>query len=159
MRALKTSKGGISALFLLLLAAVFLVSLVAVLLLGARVYSGIQARSEAGYDGRTCLSYIQTQLRRADRAGAIEVGVIGEDTPALLLSETYEGTVYVTAIYHHEGWVMELFAEEGLGLGAEAGTPVLEAPDLCFAQEDGLIRITSGDAQMAYAPRSQEVAP
>ncbi|NLB29111.1 MAG: DUF4860 domain-containing protein [Clostridiales bacterium] len=118
------------AIFALILFAAFAVSILMVLTAGARSYQNVRSSVEARHSETTCVSYIVMKLRHYDDAACtVELGEL-EGTPALLLRETIEGEDYVTAIYYHDGYVREIYAESSLELTLDEGFQIVEAQTL-----------------------------
>lgn len=128
----------------LLLFGTFAASLLLVLLSGARAYGQMAARDDDAYTRRTTAQYIEMKLRRAPNADAVTVGTVG-DSSALLISETFDGADYVTAIYCYDGWLREYFTDAQTakdGLEPEAGEKLLEADMLTIRQQENLLTFT-----------------
>lgn len=150
-------RGGISLVFQLLLCCIFVFCLLSVLLTGTEVYKSVSSLSQDGYDGRTCLAYIEAKLRSADGAGSLRVGDF-DGHSAVFITEVYDDTEYTTTIYYYEDQVYELFTLSDVELGPEAGEPIIEAESLSFSHENGVITVTCGDKNIFYSPRSREVS-
>lgn len=112
---------------------------------------------------RTALSYVSNQVRRGD-AGGVAVMDFG-GVPALRLRETgADGTVYVTLIYCYDGQLRELYTEEGSGLTAADGLPILELDQLDLTVSGPLLHVTAREGASSWstvlAPRTgvEEVA-
>ena len=141
----KTIKHHIDGLMALLLFGVFAVCVLAVLLTGAEAYRRLTQRDRAAYDRRTCVQYVATRVRQAD---ALD-GVLVEDfngTACLTLSD---GEDYVTRVYCHDGYLMELYCDAGVELAPEDGEQIMPAQALDLSLEDGLLTIAATDAQGA----------
>lgn len=123
----------------LLLFAVFAACILAVLLSGAGAYRRLVDRDQGAYDSRTCIQYIATRVRQSDTLGGIGLTAFG-DADALLLREG-EGP-FVTYVYCHDGYLMELYCAEDAGLEPQDGEKVLKADSLTAAMEDGLLTAT-----------------
>lgn len=136
------------SLLALLLFGVFAVCVLTVLLTGADAYRRIAARDEASYDSRTAVQYLATRVRQADRAGGISVRSF-EGCPALILSEEIDGIRYETRIYHHDGYIRELFAAADGNFLPQDGEKVLPAESLLIdGKESGVrLRILTADGQ------------
>ena len=67
---------------------------------------------------------------------------------ALSVREQVDGESYVTRIYCHEGWLMELFCAADAGLLPEDGERLLPARSLELELRDGLlyVRLTQEEA-------------
>ena len=123
----------------LLLFGVFAVCVLSVLLTGAGAYRRLTERDRAAYDRRTAAQYIATRIRQSDTLGGIDVTAFG-DADALLLREG-EGP-FVTWVYCHDGYLMELYCAEDAGLEPQDGERVLAADSLTAVIEDGLLTAT-----------------
>ena len=119
----------VGGLLVLLLTAVFAICVLSVLLTGADIYGRLVQRGQTNYDSRTGIQYVASRIRRADRMGAVSVGSVG-GRDALFLSEEIGGTVYETVIYFEDGYIRELFTEEGYDLQPEDGEKLLRAENL-----------------------------
>jgi hypothetical protein len=143
------------AVFALVLFAAFAVAMLMVLMTGAQAYQGIKDTVENHYSEDTCLNYISMKVRHYDSAGgAVYEGDVG-GIPALMLREEYDGVGYITAIYFHDGYVKELYADESFDFTPEAGLEILavESLDVTF-RDDGLIEArcvgTGGGSASVY---------
>lgn len=125
----------------LALCGLFAVLAVGLSLLSSGVYRTAAGASDENYSRRTALSYLINQVRRADRAGGVAVGTFG-DSDAVALTETVEGTDYVTILYCLDGQLMELYAEAGSGLLPADGLAVLELSDLSVETDGERITFT-----------------
>ena len=123
----------------LLLFAVFAACILAVLLSGAGAYRRLVDRDQGAYDSRTCIQYIATRVRQSDTLGGIGLTAFG-DADALLL-RAGKGP-FVTYVYCHDGYLMELYCAEDAGLEPQDGEKVLKADSLTAAMEDGLLTAT-----------------
>jgi len=140
--------------FVLMTFCVFAMSVLLVLALSASAYQNMNEISGAGRDEHVALSYVRTRIRSTDTASSIVAGYF-DGVSALFLEETFGGDVFVTVIYHYNGWVHELFHERGSSLSPAQGTPIIQAGSLRFETlSHGLIRATAGDRDMLIFPRS-----
>ena len=121
------------AVFALILFAAFAVSILMVLTTGAQAYQNVRNSVENHYSENTCVSYIVMKLRHYDDVTCdVELGDV-EGTPALLFSEVIDGEEFVTAIYFHNGYVMEIFAEGGYEFTLDEGFQIIEAQSLTLS--------------------------
>ena len=167
MRKIRTVSHKVDTMFTLILFGVFAVSVLLVLLAGAGAYQDIAARMERQYEERTCLSYLDAKVRHYDAAGQVVVEMLDE-CQALALYEEIEGVRYKTLIYCYDGYVRELFFEDGLQFHPADGQPVIAAQNLdvelaagnllrltCVTkagvQEEVLLYLRSGKGADAYA--------
>ena len=142
----------IDGLIALLLFGVFSVCVLAVLLTGADAYRRLTDRDRAAFDRRTCLQYIATRVRQSDTLDSVAVADFN-GVDALVFSD---GDGYVTRVYCHRGYIMELYADETLDLTLEAGEPIMEAEPLGFSMEDGRLTVTDGEDSRTLSLRSGE---
>ena len=125
----------------LALCGLFAVLAVGLAILSSGVYRSAAAASDGNSARRTALSYLVNQVRRADRVGGVAVGAFG-DGDAVALTETVEGTDYVTILYCLDGQLMELYAEAGSGLTPADGLAVLALSDLSVETDGARITFT-----------------
>ena len=129
MRKIKTVNHSTDTLFVLALFCIFAASVLSVLLAGASAYQDIADRMESQYAERTCLSYLDAKIRHYDEIGMVSVESFGGQS-ALALYEDYDNVRYKTLIYYANGYVRELFFEEGLEFQPENGQIVIPAKGL-----------------------------
>ena len=138
----------------LIIFCVFSVSVITVLLLGASAYRNINTTSRAGHEERICLSFVWTRIKNSDGGSGLSVGYF-EGRSALFIDEIEGGTKYHTIIYYYDGWMRELFFEEGLEFGLNDGARISRVESLSFEElSNGLIRATAGAESILIAPRS-----
>ena len=126
-----------SALLPLGVFALFAVCVLSVLLTGANVYQCLAQRDQDSYQRRTGTQYLATRVRQAE--GPVTITDL-QGTPALAFDQEEGGEIYTTWVYCYDGWLMELYAQPGSGMGPEDGAQVLPAEDLELSREDGLLR-------------------
>lgn len=129
----------VDSLLMLLLFGVFAVCVLSVLLTGAKAYRGLTDRDQTAYDRRTCVQYIATRVRQGDVEGGVTVEPFG-DTTALCM--TQEG--YVTRVYWHDGYLMELYTSADAELYPEDGEKIMPLESLSLTMEDGLLTAEIG---------------
>ena len=125
--------GGLLALLLLL---VFAVCVLSVLLTGAGTYQTLTRRDQDSYDRRTAAQYLATRVRQADRADGVAVADF-QGCDALELTETIDGTPYITRVYCYDGYLRELFSASEAQMTPADGEKVLAAQALTVAWLDG----------------------
>lgn len=135
------TKHQVDGLLMLLLFGVFAVCVLAVLLTGARAYRGLTERDQAAYDRRTCVQYIATRVRQGDMEGGVTVEPF-RDVTALCMAQ--DG--YVTRVYWHDGYLMELYTSEDAELYPEDGEKIMPLESLELALEERLLRLEIGSA-------------
>ncbi len=119
----------IDTMFVLVLLCVFAVSVLLVLLAGTGAYQDIAGKMEEQYKERTCLSYLDAKVRHYDKAGMVSAEMF-DGCEALALYEEAEGVGYKTLIYCYDGYVRELFFEEGLSFQPDDGQTIVPAESL-----------------------------
>ena len=139
----RTTENYFAGLAALLLFGVFAVCVAIVLLVGADAYRRLVARDGAAHDRRTCMQYVATRVRQAERPDRINVEEFGGGN-ALALADDLG---CVTRVYYYDGHIMELYTDAGNILSPEAGEQVMEACGLDFSLEDGLLTVTVTDTE------------
>lgn len=139
----------------LMLFAVFVLSVFSVLIYGANVYRKTAEASYFNYTERTCLSYITQKIRHYDQKDCVKTENIN-GTDALVLKENIDGTIYNTYIYCDNGYVKELFCEDGYEFVPSDGMEIIEADSLTFEYaENNIIKISctgkDGISETVYA--------
>lgn len=134
----RSNPQSISALLALVLLGVFGVSILSVLLSGAGTYRRIAERDRQAYDSRTCAQYIATRVRQAPPPAAVSPGQFGGSS-ALEIRQEVEGKAYLTRIYCHDGWLMELFSTADGAFAPEDGERLMQAEAVTFTAENGLL--------------------
>lgn len=135
----------LSAVAALLVLAVFALTILGVLLGGAGVYRRLTQHVAASADSRSAAQYLATKVRQAPLPGQIQVLPFGEGL-ALQILETENGA-FVTRIYCHDGWLMELFCAEGSDLLPQDGEKVLPMERLPPSLEAGLLKLSITDSR------------
>lgn len=136
--------------------ALFAVALLLVLLIGGRVYRDLVASGKESYQSRTAVQYIATRVRQAREVDVEDFA--GSD--ALVIREEVGGRVYLTRIYCCDGWLRELFSAETAQLKPEDGEKILEAEDLTFSLEDGLLTVViDSETVLLHLRSGEEVVP
>lgn len=134
----------LSALAALLTFALFAIGILSVLLGGANVYRQLNQRDQKSYDRRTCAQYIATKLRQAPAPEAVAIAPFG-DGDALLITETIKEDTYLTRVYCHNGWLMELFTISDGEFAPEDGEKILPLQELSLSLDGSLISVSLTD--------------
>lgn len=155
-----TRQHNISALAGLLLLGVFAVCILSVLLSGAGAYRRLTARNNAAMEQRSRLQYVATRLRQTE--GSVRIDRFG-DGDALLLSETVGQARYLTRIYCHEGWLMELYTAADSPVDPGDGEKLIAAETMELEAEGSLLTVRlsgrDGDSQELLLRAAGGVAP
>lgn len=124
----------------LLLFGVFAVCLMAVLLTGANTYRALTDRDREAYDYRVSAQYLAARVRQADCQGGVTVGQLGEED-ALLLHEIIDDSEYVTYVYVHDGYLMELFCYADNEVSPEDGSEIMPVQALSIERSHSLLKL------------------
>jgi len=141
----------------LIIFCVFIISVFTAMVLGVGVYQNVNLMSRTGYDERVGLSYIWTKVKNGEAEGKVYIGDF-HGIPALFVDEEISGQVFRTAIYHHDGWIHELFYSAEDDFAPSDGIPVLRAQSLKLGQKaNGLIDISIGEESLLINPKNINV--
>lgn len=145
--------------FVLIIFFVFALSSFMVLTLGANIYMAAAEKSQQGQDDRTGLSYIWTKVKHNDVYQQITVKDFNGQ-PALCLEEEADGVYYETWIYHHDGWLCELYCEKGITLSPDSGNPLVKVGTLLFSEPgNGLLAVKTDSGALFISPRGKGGIP
>ena len=130
----------------LMLTCVFGATLLLSLATGASVYRRVADRVEQSAAQRLGLTYITAKIQSYDEAGkvvpAVYVDPSAQEADAVVLYQDIEGVSYWTILYVYDGWLRELFCQEGWPLGPEVGLPIVEAQSLVVTEPaEGLLHL------------------
>ena len=131
----------IPALAAFLLLCIFAVCVLGVLLAGAGAYSRLTRRDSRAYDTRTALHYLSARVRQAPAPDRVSVTDFG-GADALTVTEEIGGEDYVTRIYCHAGWLMELFCAADGQFEPQDGERLLAVDGLELELRDELLFVT-----------------
>lgn len=148
----RSNRQSIPALAALLLVGMFGVSILSVLLTGADTYRRLTRRDQLSYDSRTCAQYVATKVRQAPSPEAVGLGHFG-GSDALVIREELDGAVYLTRVYCHNGWLMELFSAADGDFAPEDGEKILPADSLMLIQTGALLQ-----AEIAHGEETTQTA-
>ena len=148
----------IDTVFVLMIFCGFAMSVFLVLMLSGSTYMNMMDISREGQNERIVLSYIRTRIRSTDSAGSVAVSSF-DGLPALSLVEVFGERVFVTKIYLYNGWVHELFHEQGRIFAPSDGVPIIRSGSLYFEEAgSGLIRISTDHGDLLMYTRSTSSA-
>lgn len=116
-------------------------SSVALVVLASGLYSRQVKESSDSYSGRTALAYVTEKVHQSDENGAVEAGNFDGEN-ALVIRQSYGEKEYVTYLYSYDGYLRELFIQEGTEAKASDGRKILEAKDFEAEEEsDGIFHL------------------
>lgn len=123
----RTDSHSTEFLFILLVLGMFVLGSMLLISLGTKEYRAIVSGMEENSNDRLTEAYLTQKIRRHRRTGAVTTDEV-DGSPALLLSDEYQGGTYVTWIYVKDGYLRELTTSEGRrDFLPEAGDPILPA--------------------------------
>jgi hypothetical protein len=144
MNSQKRKQHTIDFIFPISLFFVFASSALVVLLLAANIYQNTTETTQSHFETETALAYITEKIHQSDADGADSIYLDTFDgCQALVMEENYGDIRYKTYIYEDDGYLRELFAQDGIELNADTGTKIMEVSS--FEMEtvsDGLYRFT-----------------
>ena len=124
MREQTERKHVIDFLFPLALFFVLTATSVALVVLASGTYSHQVQDSEDSFVSRTALSYVTEKIHQADEYGSVYAGTFdGQD--AIVICQTYSEQTYMTYLYEYDGYLRELFIQDGVDAKASDGRRIL----------------------------------
>lgn len=139
----------------LLVFGIFALSVAAVLLTGAGAYRNLVGRGQLSHEHRTVVRYLTTRFRQANQ---VEIEDF-QGLEAMTIREEIGGRTYLTRVYYYDGHIRELFADERAKVSPEDGQTVLEARELQFSMDDGLLKVwvvcSDGTEQQLFLDRKE----
>jgi len=134
-------KNSISTAAVLVLFGIFAVCVLSVVLSGAQAFRRITLRDAESYDRRTSAQFIAAKINQAPSPDDVGISSFGEGD-AIIISETIENESYITRIYCHDGWLMELFTAADGAFAPEDGEQILPAQSISVSEENGLLSVS-----------------
>ena len=131
----------IDFLFPLALFFVLAASSVALVVLVSGIYSRQIRESENSFSSHTVLSYVTEKLHQADASGSVTTGIFdGQD--AIVIRQSYSEQTYMTYLYEYDGYLRELFIQDGVDAKASDGRKILASDSFSFEEtQDGLFHL------------------
>ena len=140
----RSGKLNVEGVLAFVLFGIFALCILGTLLQGVRVYQNLTERGQTSYADRTAAQYLVTRIRQADTPDAVSLGTFGM-VEALELTETIDGTEYITRVYCFDGYIRELFAAASHEFQPFDGECILPAEELDFTLQDGLLTVAIKD--------------
>ena len=125
MKRRSEKKHVIDFLFPLAVFFVLAASSVALVVLASGLYSRQVKEASDSYSGRTALAYVTEKVHQNDENGAAFAESF-DGVNALVIRQDYGEKKYVTYLYSYEGYLRELFIQEGVQAKASDGRKILE---------------------------------
>lgn len=149
--------GFLEILFITALLLLFGVTTYTLVAVGGGSYNRVMSKRDVNVTVRVALSYLSTQLRQHDEAGAVSVRTLPDGAQCLVLaSQTEAGDVYETRIYCDNGYLKEsvVLAEEPFD--ASFGSEITPLRGLTISYADGqgggrtlLLSVRAGEGDFA----------
>ncbi len=124
----------------LLLLCAFSVAVLSLLLTGAGTYKGITQEGRAAQDMQTEALYISQRVFSARSWEDVSAARYG-GTDCLEIKSEAGGETWVTRVYCHDGWLMELFSVSDMPFDPAAGEKVAKASSLTVTRTDELLNV------------------
>jgi hypothetical protein len=144
MNSRKIQQHTIDFIFPVALLFVFAASSLVVLLLAANIYRHTTRASLSHFESGTALAYITEKIRQNDEGGTASVYLDSFDgCTALVMEQSYNGSLYRTYIYESGGSIRELFIRDGVHASASDGTELIQVSSFTMEEAaDGLYLFT-----------------
>lgn len=141
MREQTERKHVIDFLFPLALFFVLTATSVALVVLASGTYSHQVQDSEDSFVSRTALSYVTEKIHQADEYGSVYAGTFdGQD--AIVICQTYSEQTYMTYLYEYDGYLRELFIQDGVDAKASDGRRILASDSFSSEEsQEGLFHL------------------
>ena len=135
--------GGRSGLAIALMVfCVFAVSVVTVMIMGVNTYNNIIEYARESNNDTAVPAYVWTKIKNGDEENKVYAGLF-HGISALFVEEEIRGITYYTAIYQHDGFLREMFYEQGFQSAPGQGVPITPSPPLIFENDpNGMIKVT-----------------
>lgn len=141
MKRKNEKKHVIDFLFPLAVFFVLAASSVAMVVLASGFYSRQVKESTDSYSGRTALAYVTEKLHQNDENGAAAAGTF-DGMDALVIRQSYGEKDYVTYLYAYDGYLRELFIQDGTKAKASDGRKILETENFEIEEaSDGIFHL------------------
>lgn len=145
MKIKARSYDAIGTLAMLTLVSMIVLCMTSMVVIGANVYISIEEDMEENYMRRTPIAYMTNKIRQNDKYDCVTI--INEPHDLLVLKEVYEEIIYETWIYEYDGYLYELYIEEGTEVELEDGMPIMEVNGLKMHQDVAQLSFSYLDPQ------------
>ena len=135
--------------------AIFALCVLLVLLSGVKVYRQLVTRGEETFAARTAAQYVTMRVRQAERVSVTDF----EGCEALTVSETIDGSVWLTRVYCYEGYLRELYCGENAALSPGDGEKILPVESLGFSLENDLLTVRFPGREVLVCLNGKGAAP
>lgn len=128
---------------------IFAMCVILALFTGAGTYRRLSERDMDTYNNRIGIQYVATKIRSASNPSEIFITNV-DGTDILCIRDISDGYHFVTCIYYLDGWIRELFMEEGTEPALEFGEKIIEVRSLEFLQKGDLLTVTEQGSSGEY---------
>lgn len=157
LRNKRSILSGIDVVAALTLFCVFAVSVLFVLASGAGVYRSTASLLDQRYTSRIQLAYVAAKARDSDGIGSVTTATI-DGLSALIIREEYGNAVTLTYVYCLDGYIRELYADEGVAADLSLGEKIIECDSLVFTDMGGsMIKAVCGEDEIFITSRCGEI--
>lgn len=145
MFKIRTGSRRIDSIFVMILFFLFALTAFVLVMIGVRQYQSTADSMNYNYEVRTATSYLREKVRQNDSHAAISIDNI-EGTDVLALKSEVNGIVYYTYIYYYDGYLRELYVQDGSSYSLSAGQQIIELSGFDLSEATNrLITVTITD--------------
>lgn len=145
MFKIRTRSRRIDSIFVMILFFLFALTAFVLVMIGVKQYQATADSMNYNYEVRTATSYLREKIRQNDSHAAISIDTI-EGADVLSLKSEVNGTVYYTYIYYYDGYLRELYVQDGSSFSLSSGQQIIELSGFELSEAtDRLITVTITD--------------
>ncbi|WP_455719708.1 DUF4860 domain-containing protein [Agathobacter sp.] len=145
MFKIRTGSRRIDSIFVMILFFLFALTAFVLVMIGVKQYQATADSMNYNYEVRTATSYLREKIRQNDSHAAISIDNI-EGTNVLSLKSEINGIVYYTYIYYYDGYLRELYVQDGSSYSLSSGQQIIELSGFELSEAtDRLITVTITD--------------
>lgn len=147
MFRIRTGSRRIDSIFVMILFFLFALTAFVLVMIGVKQYQATADSMNYNYEVRTATSYLREKIRQNDSHAAISIDNI-EGTDVLSLKSEVNGIVYYTYIYYYDGYLRELYVQDGSSYSLSSGQQIIELSGFELSEAtDRLITVTITDTR------------
>lgn len=145
MFKIRTGSRRIDSIFVMILFFLFALTAFVLVMIGVKQYQSTADSMNYNYEVRTATSYLREKIRQNDSHAAISIDNI-EGTEVLSLKSEVNDIVYYTYIYYYDGYLRELYVQDGSSYSLSSGQQIIELSGFELSEAtDRLITVTITD--------------
>ncbi len=130
----------------IILVAMFAIAALVLLAAGMQVYQKVVLASNENFELRTSVSYVAAKIRQCDSVGRVSVENY-DGIDMLVLSETIDGDLYNTMIYHKDGRLYELMQSAYLEPDLDFAFETMEIDSFSIKGDQKSVTLTAGNSK------------